>query len=897
MPFTRSMISSRLNKGTSDMATKIYLPTKANQEATDNKIDALQTDVTAVKADVSTVKSDTTTLKSDASTVKSDITTLKSDTTTLKTDVSAIKTDASTIKSDTTTLKTDVSTVKTDVEALGTKADTAQTALAALSAKVDALKATVPGNACIVVVELNKEGASYSLPESEAKRAALLEGAKAFVWVTGYADPMEVPVWALEGFCATVAVPASEKAKVGRVSVRLGDRSYAVKSVSFSAVAGVTRNVSLVTSPMTGTLVEVARCQPWNSTADGDGSSFLMTEVTTSEGTVRYVGHYDSSGVFHGESKTSVYYWKCPKDSDGNAATPVKMTSVDGGENAVDVMERLSVLSSIKKATVKIAGDSASLDDNVFIRFTGPLYVKTSMETVPIPVLDEDGAETDEPTNLYCCVKRYCCDFASDADAAAHGYHRHPFFVRYERSGETYSEIPVSHGYVARYPINKYDLVCGGTKTTMACSKSDGSNEVGGTRYQFLDWCNAVRNATVTVSVDGEEDVVIESVVKDGEGNVTSGDVRAVSMFDLRELSFMQWMSYLFFGVDVQSTMKGICTNDGDAYVQQSNGRTDYILDQGIWTGGEDPTSSQKQVVFLGVEGGIWSAPGMMYPNFTSIAERVTRTGAGGTYSTSTRNRYLYAVDRADYDPGSSDEARLLTRGYRQVPFLVGSGNKRQGACDDSMLRDAYLPVSDGTMANITVGGKDTHWQGGAPGEIAAFSVSTAYSAGSLCRDSGKLYRCVKAIFAYAVANAYEAGSIVTYGGAHYVNTAAVVAYADDIAFAAGDFCVCDGVVYSASEAVTGEKPGESEKWTVVDDPTPGVWSNWVSAASSPGSAAEWTLVTNETITAQNYYMVAIGSNRYCGSSLGAFCVDAAGGLANAHGDSWRSRLSLQPVS
>lgn len=625
---------------------------------------------------------------------------------------------------------------KNDQDITNAKVDALNNAIAAM--KRDYSDIIAPDNACTVTIKLNKEGSTYALPESSEDRGVLLTNAKVIIGVTGFATPIEVPLTTLEGFYAKVYVPASSEKIAAYVGVRLGSSetvSYAVTSVPFTAVAGADRTISLVTEAMTGERVELARCQAWNNTASGDGSSFLMTVVTNATGSIRYPGYYDAQNVFHNECKTNVTYWKCPKDADGNPdpANNEEITVIDGGENSINIMDRLAVLKSIKVATVKFTGDSASIEDNKFIRFTGPLYVKTTMETISIPVKDDDGNQTGTQ-EIYCCVKWYCCDFASDADAEVNGYHRHPFFIRYERDGNLYNEIPMTYGYIARYPIKSNNLVCGGATYALACSKSDGSNEVGNTRYGFLDWCRAVNKATITISVDGEEDKVIDA----------NSDSRAMSMFELRELSFMQWMSYLFFGIDVQATMKGICSGNGDAYAQQANGKSDYIMDQGIWTGGEDPSLNYKQIVFLGVEGGIWSAPGMMYPNFTSISERITITNDEGTVTSSTRNRYIYAVDRNDYNPGSSDEAALLTAGYREVPFYIGSGNTRQGATSVSVLRDAYLPVADKTMANINVASKDAHWQGGAPGAIANYNASTTYSVDNMCIYNSKLYKCIE---------------------------------------------------------------------------------------------------------------------------------------------------------
>lgn len=61
-------------------------------------------------------------------------------------------------------------------------------------------------------------------------------------------------------------------------------------------------------------------------------------------------------------------------------------------------------------------------------------------------------------------------------------------------------------------------------------------------------------------------------------------------------------------------------------------------------------------------------------------------------------------------------------------------------------MRDAFLFATDKTQPNISIGGKDNHWQGPAPAAIASHSTSATYSVGSYVQTNGKLYRCIEAI-------------------------------------------------------------------------------------------------------------------------------------------------------
>ena len=56
----------------------------------------------------------------------------------------------------------------------------------------------------------------------------------------------------------------------------------------------------------------------------------------------------------------------------------------------------------------------------------------------------------------------------------------------------------------------------------------------------------------------------------------------------------------------------------------------------------------------------------------------------------------------------------------------------------------------------------------------------------------------------------------------------------------------------------------------------------------------KWALQVNETIKVQSYYMVALGTYRNNGSSLGSFNLNANNALSNSNGNNWRSRLYLK---
>jgi len=125
--------------------------------------------------------------------------------------------------------------------------------------------------------------------------------------------------------------------------------------------------------------------------------------------------------------------------------------------------------------------------------------------------------------------------------------------------------------------------------------------------------------------------------------------------------------------------------------------------------------------------------------------ERITTTDQSGVPTSTTRNRYIVAIDRLDYNPASSDVENLTGNGYRYVSFNVGS-SRRIGMDDTQVMRDAKLFCTSQTEKNINYAGVDNHWQGSAPAAIANYSSATTYNENSYAVYEGKLYQCTTAV-------------------------------------------------------------------------------------------------------------------------------------------------------
>ena len=379
----------------------------------------------------------------------------------------------------------------------------------------------------------------------------------------------------------------------------------------------------------------------------------------------------------------------------------------------------------------------------------GNLVVAQGVEPIAVKgmrnhTFDENGVRVATvPTD---CIVKFFCDQKLDAD-----YHLLPLFERYEtQEDSSVVTTPLPYGYIARYPIQTQNVSIDGTSYAIARSKSDASREVGATRASFLAYCKNVNRMNVTIHADGESDVVVSA----------NSDPRFASMCSIADIDFISNFAYLFFGANVQATMPGICTT---AVSSSSNGATDYIVRQGIWTGAANTASTQNSCVFLGVEDATWSSTGWMHPDWINLWKRIITTDATGAIAqNTTTNVFLFCQDRLLYNPCNSSanynnttttEEYLLANGYRYVTFTpsAGSGYKYRLGYDESVvMRDAFLFAADNTQENISIGASDYMWQGSAPATIANFSTSTAYSIGSYVLYDGVVYKALDSVAAGA---------------------------------------------------------------------------------------------------------------------------------------------------
>ena len=718
--------------------------------------------------------------------------------------------------------------------------------IAALQEAVDRLEANAGIQYANVTIRLNWEGSTYEVPTDETEKSEILKGAKFVLKVNGVDAAHETPITSLENCSATFRVLVTDAARVGTslAGVALGKSetcAYAVAAQQIYLQGGTETTISLTSLKVTiddGDTVELFRVQPYAANPSGlqsgtvndrikAGNSYLGIRVTNSSGTTTRLGHWtQEQASWVDETLVKVSLWDIPKNSDGTPGTPVErvISDIDSStaENWQPIEEYLDCLKNIKVGTVTFKnGDTDIAGDNKMVRYD-KLYVKSTFEKVNMPIEQSDGTLADNEVD--CVVKWY-------ANKPLDGYHLHPLFVKYTRGADgTYAEEECAHGYIARYPVgNTVNTTLDGTTKTIPIWKSGTGNQYTmGRRGVCVANFRNLNKLTATMTFDGEDAVTIPP----DDTNRTWGGCGTA------EISFLQNLAYLYFGVNVQgaasttdytkNVFPGICTN---AVGATTNGATDFVIDAGKINGAIDTSSPLNSICFLGVEDALWSSTGWDWNDLTIVTRRVMTANADGSLASDVvTTSFLFCQDASlvlpdegkdisnetTIDEAQSFEGRLKAIGYRETEFDVGTGtNYRRGLDTSAVLRDAGLPAGVQDQHNLNIGACDAFWRGSTPSDF-AFSASTAYAVGDYVKYSNAVYKCT--------------------------------------------------VAHPA-----------------------GAWD-----------AAHFTLVAGDAqtvVTRRSYWRVSLGYYRFDGASLGAFTMSAHYGLTYAYGSYWRARPLLQKVS
>lgn len=717
-----------------------------------------------------------------------------------------------------------------------------------IEAKLDTLHKIMAANRLAkVTVRLNAPGTSYELPSGEYERGELLEGAKIVFQEQGVAHNYEAEISSLVNFSHTFEVYVTDASEYlySTISAVLGKSAtvgYAIAAREIRLKNGDNIVVDLTTHPLEGTLIELCRVQPWIENpvpVSGDkplatrykaGVSYLGCRITNANGSTLHLGHYDDDEItWVDQSLTKVTVWDCPSGTTKESwkeceIKPDKDKPAGGSVDSIDIMERLAVFRNMKLVNFILeANNNVKLDSNPAVRFQ-KCYTKHEFKEMNLPI---ENADTTLRDNFVMCNVDWFCDIKADAD-----YHPFSLFERYEQQEDgSYAVKELDHAYIMRYPIGATQSVQithpDGTVATISAPRSkanEGGDYVPGSRNATLNVAKNVNLMRVTVKAEGEEDIVI----------LPHTDARNFSIAGQGEVTFLQKMAYLFFGVNVQGAaddaisdtniFPGNCRNG----TRTTNGDTDFIVNEGVWNGAKgDHRDPHIPIVFLGVEDGLWSCYGWYMMDLTNTLWRKIVTDENGTVvENSTGCDWLYCQDRANYQPGSANidgeivdddrdsfEFTLLHSGYRKTEFdgpISGGMWRRSGVDTSTVLRDVLLPCKDAASHGLNMGGADNHWIGSIPNLIPNFGASATYAAGKYVIYNNKLYKT-------------ETGHAA------------------------------------------------------------GAWND-----------ADFTLITDKEIWQRNYYKVSLGHYRSYGANLGIASINANYGLAYSYGAYWRARLSPQ---
>lgn len=638
--------------------------------------------------------------------------------------------------------------------------DDALAKLSTLQADVETLKSGLGSSRlATVTVRFNWSGQSYSIPTDYATKVELLNGAKIVLRENGIDSPYERSITSLENFETTFSLFVTDGARVSTSSVgcvigKSATAGYAVAADEFTLGGGQHRTIYLNLQKVTGEVVEMFRAQPYVANPSGSsvnrlkaGNSYLGTRITTADGTVTHFGHWTSGQTtWVDTSLTKVVLWDCPKD--GSTPTERIISTATDTTDWVSIEDRLAAIKNIKIGTLSYTNGTTTVGDNKMVRYD-KLYVKTTRETVNMPVEDADGNLVE---NLVDCVVKWYCDTKADAD-----YHLHALFEKYARNSDgTYTTTECKHGYIARYPIgNTVSMTIDGSSKTVPQWKSGtGSCYVPGSRSVTLRIARMLNKCTATLTFDGEEAITIPP----DETNRTWG------VAGTAEISFLANLAYLYFGVNVQGSLSstdpslnifpGISNSSASA---TTNGNSDHVVAAGKFTGATDTRLITNTISFLGVEDALWSSTGWYWEDVTLVTRRtITTSDDGGISSNVESTGWLFAQDAADVEPGAtaisnetttmeseSYEGQLKAVGYREASFAGGTSWYRAGLDESAVLRDAFLPASVQDQSNINTGACDAYWRGSTPSGFGNFSSASTYSSGEYVLNNNKLYRCI----------------------------------------------------------------------------------------------------------------------------------------------------------
>ena len=558
----------------------------------------------------------------------------------------------------------------------------------------------------IVTVHLNPLGTDFYMPTDSAAREALLDGAIMRL-VVGGTKTYTAPVLRLEDAVVSFRIPAPASSVECRAALFLGNDTVRAMTKTITARAGGDTDAIMLTYEASRIQRAFGRAQIFTGSSVDAATSFpIVAEFYNGEESLKF-GHYDHNGNWVNTTgvKVRLGYWN---ETTGEHGYRVIDAQSDTSESAVPLDEFLGAFSNLRVAEMTVGNTQ-----DVFIELP-KAYTKREKRTLQVQHWDEYGAvsSTDEIT--------YIIHWLADerpllpSETPDTSWHLHTAFQRdifNETSGEYETPVDLEKIYIQRYPSN-----------SSGYSRSDGTTEVGNNQ---AGWRNAYRNKNALITT------------LDGVSYPANADARRHEICGYKQICYIQLCAYLWFGVNVQSYLQGICTatNRTSSY----NGDSDVLLGgarapegtgfgyffAGIATqtgeGSEAVVNynpNNRTIVFMGFEDALWSSTGWIAGDIVAISKRDANNVLTGNY--------LFVRDPAYSEPAATKTidgvSVSLTRewrlahGYILLPCdYYNAGMNRQMAATNISERDLFVNTKDYTEENINVKGVDNFWQGNAP--------------------------------------------------------------------------------------------------------------------------------------------------------------------------------------
>ena len=549
--------------------------------------------------------------------------------------------------------------------------------------KVDALgQRSIPTpTTTIVTVQFNPVGSIYWLPESEEEREALLNDAVLILSIRmGAGDKSySLPIKALEGNAYSFRVEGIEGTHAARIVARFGATTAVCAPVSLTVSAGLESSEIITTVRKRGVFKAFGRAQLFTGDANDALTSYPIV-LSIIDGVSTYAfGHFDSAGKFVSTCgvKVQLGYWDEVMETAG-----VRTVDGDTSENAVPLENFLNAFGGIRITTLKVG--TGTPNDDVHVELPAAF---TKREIIPLAVdrLNSSGAVASTSTDNY--LVTWLADEAYDPT-----WHRHTAFQR-----EVFNET--THEYEAPVDLEKI-LIQRYASNAGGYSLPDGTIEVAANQATWWSRYSA-KNALPVSYTDA---IGTTHAFAAGE------DARRFHGTGYKQISYIQLCAYLWFGVNVQGVLQGICTSTNRTSTY--NGDSDVLVQNcGLFAGFCTTSGSTKNynpnnrtIVFMGLEDALWSSTGWIAGDV--ICGYVTDENLDSF------TELYYCRDPKKVTPGTGNKTTLLANGYEVIAAnFLGGTNRRQIASEELSVRDLYFPTNSAGNENITVGATDAIWQ------------------------------------------------------------------------------------------------------------------------------------------------------------------------------------------